>query len=586
MSIATPNAPSVPAAEPSTKFLRELFVAGDTMLIRPIETWDQDGRKHSKVDYKGTAYPVLGLKAADERVAGVVRAQITRSVETRCNIFFGVCPRFGGGGKYDLAWQVRTVRVIWADIDNATVDDVRARIEKASLPRPSITVNSGNGFHVYWLLDEPYLIDDAEDPPAVEMEWVEKDGKRSPRKYYLDATGERVYLDSPRMAPALSTKAQHAQDVLQGLAAAIGADHTFDLSRILRIPGTLNRKDERNGRAPVPCKLVDLHPGLRYGFDRFEPFALRSPDKARREKVSQVALPVLKKLSPGRIDKLNELVAICSATEVGQRSGVDFRLCCHAIENGIDPEEVWSRVQNVGKFSERGRSYFDDTWDSAASKTQERIYENARAKATKATPSVNGNHTTNSDHWAADDDSIDKTHCPVGLQTAEDVGLTKLLADLITEADHFARDPGGKLCRYHGGAYRAQGERFILAQVKQLANVHRHTTLWSPRLGEAVCEYIRVDCPELWERPPLDFVNVHNGLLRIADRVLLPHSRAARAGDLRATRGASQAAGKVAPARRAGPGLLFVQSDFRQLRIPTGHQPRGPTCDSQRSSSC
>lgn len=121
-------------------------------------------------------------------------------------------------------------------------------------------------------------------------------------------------------------------------------------------------------------------------------------------------------------------------------------------------------------------------------------------------------------------DEIDATKCPIGLQDPDDVGLTKFLADLITEKDRFARDPGGKLYRFQSGVYRAYGERFILAEVKRLANVHKHTARWSPRLGEAVVEYIGVDAPELWERPPMDVVNVRNGLLRFEDRVLLPHA--------------------------------------------------------------
>lgn len=33
-----------------------------------------------------------------------------------------------------------------------------------------------------------------------------------------------------------------------------------------------------------------------------------------------------------------------------------------------------------------------------------------------------------------------------------------------------------------------------------------------------------MDAPELWDRPPTDVVNVKNGLLRISDKTLLPHS--------------------------------------------------------------
>ena len=99
-------------------------------------------------------------------LAGAIKRQNQRAEQTKANIFFGVCPRVGTEGQYDLAWQIRTVRALWTDIDHVTVDEVRDRIAKAGMPLPSIIVNSGNGVHLYWLLDTPYLIDDAGDPTA------------------------------------------------------------------------------------------------------------------------------------------------------------------------------------------------------------------------------------------------------------------------------------------------------------------------------------------------------------------------------------------------------------------------------------
>lgn len=103
-------------------------------------------------------------------------------------------------------------------------------------------------------------------------------------------------------------------------------------------------------------------------------------------------------------------------------------------------------------------------------------------------------------------------------------GLTKVLADAICADDHFARDEGGKLYRYRDGAYRGQAERYVKARVKRLLEQWNYTKEWKPREANAVVEYIGVDARELWERPPLDTINVKNGLLRISDRVLLPHS--------------------------------------------------------------
>ena len=48
-------------------------------------------------------------------------------------------------------------------------------------------MNSGNGVQLYWLLEEPYLIDDAGDPPAIETEWTQgTNGRKKQRKYVVE----------------------------------------------------------------------------------------------------------------------------------------------------------------------------------------------------------------------------------------------------------------------------------------------------------------------------------------------------------------------------------------------------------------
>lgn len=111
----------------------------------------------------------------------------------------------------------------------------------------------------------------------------------------------------------------------------------------------------------------------------------------------------------------------------------------------------------------------------------------------------------------------------LGLRIAAD-GLTKVLADAICEDNHFARDAGGKLYRFRGGAYRAQAEQYVKGRIKAILEEWKYTREWTPRQSNAVVEYIGVDAPELWERPQLDVINVKNGLLRLSDRTLLDHS--------------------------------------------------------------
>ena len=366
------DAPHATNGTPAEAFFSALFEPGDLILFRPIETWSEAGHKRSNVDFKGILYRHFALKNdADEWawLPDLIRCDVERmnrrAVAKKTNVFYGVCPRVGGGGRFDLAWQIRTVRTVWMDIDHVTVDQALERIAKAGLPPPSIIVNSGHGVHAYWLLAEPYLIDDVGSPPPVETEWLRRpDGRKKPRKYFLE-DGDRVYLDQRRHVSRLSPKAQHLQDILAGIANACGGDHTTDLSRLLRLPGTLNRKDERNGGEPVPTALIKCDPSCRYPLDAFKSFASSTPETERAKHIAAMPLPKPRKISPPKADKLGELVAVCSIAPVGSRSEADFAVCCYAIRSAIPKEDVWARVEQVGKFANRGRDYFDRTWENA-----------------------------------------------------------------------------------------------------------------------------------------------------------------------------------------------------------------------------
>jgi hypothetical protein len=389
-----------PAVEVGVTFLRALFDESDTILFRPIESWIEEGRKRSRVDYRNTCY-----RRASTSILQLCVAQLLKLAETEpVNLFFGVCPRLGDKGRFDLAWQIRTVRALWTDIDHVTVDEARKRISMAGLPAPSILVNSGNGAHSYWLLDEPYLIDDAGEPPPVETEWIAShDGRKKPRKYIVE-NGDRVYLDQRRHVSRLSTKAQHFQDVLAGVAKACGGDHTTDLSRLLRLPGSFNRKDQRNGAEPVATALVECEPTRKYSLAAFEPLRSTSPESERAKKIPAMPLPTPRKVSASKADELAERIAACSIAPVGSRSEVDFAVCCYAIKNGISKEVVWGQVEQFGKFAEQGRRYFDVTWENAEYDVRVALFDKLQ---TRAIPTAQSMSTESSEPIGEGDDGAD-----------------------------------------------------------------------------------------------------------------------------------------------------------------------------------
>jgi len=348
-------------SDPAIKLLTTLFDPADLILFRPVETWTENGRKRSRVDYQNAYY----RRASEDSLTKMLPLLRNSSSQENTNLFFGVCPRLGDAGRFDLAWQIRTVRFLWADVDHCSVDEVKQRCHDADVPEPTAIVDSGNGVHLYWKLKEAFQIDDADAPQPVETEWITSpDGTRKSRRY-IDDAGDRVYLDRRHYVTKVSPKAMQVQNQLSGIAEAISGDHTTDLSRLLRLPGTLNRKDQRNGHEPVMSTLVELEPNRQYSIEDFSRFAKSSDQSQKEEKIAAMPLPCVRKATPAKCDKLSELIARCSIAQSGQRSEADFSVCCYAVRQGISKEEVWPRVQTIGKFAEQGRRYFDRTWENA-----------------------------------------------------------------------------------------------------------------------------------------------------------------------------------------------------------------------------
>jgi hypothetical protein len=334
----------------TARFLRLLFAPDDIICLRYIETWLDAGKKQSWVRHR--SWPLR-----DDMLTPEGWAFLQDRAEARLlNQFFSVCPR-AGLEHFDLACQIRTVRCIWADLDNCTTDEARQRCKDASLPLPTIIICSGNGVHLYWLLDTPVVIEEAYPGP------IYKEGKR----HFLDK--EHVQPCDPRKL--LSVKARSVQDVVNGVSRKIGGDHTHDLSRILRLPGTLNRKDQRNGAAPTRCYIVEMEQSRRYSFDLFTPFAVQvetcepEPEQKQIDLAEILNSKLMADLTASQQKHFNRLLAECAAEGVPDRSSRDFRLLKYALDCDLDQEEVWSIVEDISKFEERGRSYFDSTWDAA-----------------------------------------------------------------------------------------------------------------------------------------------------------------------------------------------------------------------------
>jgi len=102
--------------------------------------------------------------------------------------------------------------------------------------------------------------------------------------------------------------------------------------------------------------------------------------------------------------------------------------------------------------------------------------------------------------------------------------LTKNLADAIQSDHHFARDAGGRLYHLTNGAYTPDGEDRIGQYVKAQLQSWGMEDQWSTHRTREVAAYIGVDAPLLWQTPPMDRLNVQNGIINVSNSCLLPHA--------------------------------------------------------------
>jgi hypothetical protein len=133
-------------------------------------------------------------------------------------VYFAPCLRHEKKGRAESA---SLVPALWVDIDCGDEGREKALGKLASFTlKPSIIVDSGGGWHAYWLLNSPFLL--------------ENDEQR-----------------------------QHIAKILQGLFAAVGGDEEYakSVASLMRLPDFTNTKPERGG---VVASICEFHPEQSY----------------------------------------------------------------------------------------------------------------------------------------------------------------------------------------------------------------------------------------------------------------------------------------------------------------------------------
>lgn len=249
-------------------------------------------------------------------------------------VFFGVLPRKEAGrGKSE---DTLPGAAAWVDIDFRDFKDGDGegrRILGAFPLPPSIVVLSGHGVHGYWLMREP---------------------------------------TEPSVLSSISKR----------LAAALGGDHVADPARLMRLPGTWNRK---NPSQPIPVVIEQFEPDRVYNpgdLDEHLP-----PVELRTRVVGAIADGAVRiggNLSPHVLQILNQAPKIqalfegrgkTAMTESGKRgdtssSGYDYSVVAALARKGIRGESdlatvLWLRPD--GAAQAKGTDYILRTVRKAVS---------------------------------------------------------------------------------------------------------------------------------------------------------------------------------------------------------------------------
>ena len=236
------------------------------------------------------------------------------------NIYYGVLPRIREGGKEkDVEW----IAALWADLDakdySGGKDEALQNV--LSFPiKPSIIVDSGHGFHSYWLLHPEKIAD--------------------------------------------VTK---VKGIMKGIGKTMGADSVFDLSRILRLPGFYNQKHPEE---KLICKILEehFHPENIYGLSDFEKYFIDPGEKNMPIAIDEI--PTDAELPERFIQLLKEDSLLESTWEGARvfsnktsRSEFDCSIAVQLVKKGFTDSEIFIILRNApsGKGTGANKKYLELT---------------------------------------------------------------------------------------------------------------------------------------------------------------------------------------------------------------------------------
>ena len=214
------------------------------------------------------------------------------------DLYFGVLPRVKLSGS---ASAIEFGSTLWVDIDvkqvgsKDTAQFLINRVSKLCTAEPSIMVDSGHGYHAYWLLDKiSYQI------------------------------GTLVAIN-------------------EYLASQCCGDHTFDAPRILRVPGSYNLKNQDN---LIKAEIVSCT-GIRHPIERFKlapkSASIQPKKSAHKPTYTTTSSVDLSRLSPLWKRYVIEGIDADSRNYYsGDRSRLDFAVINKLVEKSYTDDEIYT----------------------------------------------------------------------------------------------------------------------------------------------------------------------------------------------------------------------------------------------------
>ena len=247
-----------------------------------------------------------------------VRVFLTKHGVDR-NIYFSVNPTRYDVSKKPGREDVKSLDWLHVDIDPRAGENLAAERQRilrllseppAGIPKPTAIVFSGGGYQGFWKLVEPFTIN-----------------------------GEEALCED-------------AKRYNQALELAFGADECHNVDRIMRLPGTVNRPDERKrkkGRTEAMAEVVQWADEKVYPLSCFTPAQERAPAAADTDNAKRI----------DDVNTLTKLPDLCKVVIVQghdpdnpnhfpSRSEALFFVCCEMARQEYDDNTIYSVITDPG----------------------------------------------------------------------------------------------------------------------------------------------------------------------------------------------------------------------------------------------